>query len=357
MDKSRIIKSIINEIRSYGDEKLRIMEVCGTHTQAVSGSGLRSILPPNITLLSGPGCPVCVTDECCIDAAIEMLNYHDVILATFGDMMKVKGTLECISDQLDKRKNIIVIYSPFDCLKLARENPDRQVVFFAVGFETTAPIIALAVKLVYESKLNNLTFLTSLKLIPPALHSIFMAKSKKIHGIICPGHVAAVKGAGYFRFITQEYGISAAVCGFEALDIAAGLCFLTKQYSTVAGAAFNNLYKTSVNEDGNKAANKIMQEVFDIGNTNWRGIGEIKDSALILNKKYSGFDALRRFNIKLKNFTANRQCNCKDVLLGNIIPPECKLFGKVCTPQKPAGPCMVSGEGSCSIYFKYRERG
>lgn len=355
MDNSRIIKDIINSISSCETKNLRIMEVCGTHTQSVTKSGIRSILPSNIMLLSGPGCPVCVTDESHIDAAIEMLNDHDVILATFGDMIQVKGTYESITDQLHKRKNIVVVYSPLDCLELARKNSERQVVFFAVGFETTSPSIALTVRLAYESKLHNLTFLTSLKLIPPVLHSILRENQKGIHGIICPGHVAAVMGADYFRFITREYGISAAVCGFEALDIMVSLNFLLKQYSVGAEAGFANLYKTCVSEEGNAAAKKIMLEVFDIENVNWRGIGEINKSAFVLGEKYSNLDALKRFGIKLKKFSAKQQCNCRDVLLGNIVPYECRLFGKVCTPQKPVGPCMVSTEGSCSTYYRYRE--
>lgn len=356
MDKKQIIKGVINEISCKGEYNLRIMEVCGTHTHAISKSGIRSMLPQNITLLSGPGCPVCVTDESYIDAAIELLNNHDVILATFGDMMRVRGTHESISEQLNKRRNIVVVYSPLDCLELARNNSGKQVVFLAVGFETTAPSIALVLKLAYENKLHNLTFLTSLKLMPPVLHSILREKQKEIHGIICPGHVATVMGAEYFKFITYEYGVSAAVCGFEALDIGAGLHFLFKQHSTDT-AAFANLYKTCVTEEGNKSAQRMLDEVFDIGDSNWRGISEIENSALIICEKYFYLDALRKFNIKLKNTSASQLCNCRDLLLGNILPYECKLYGKECTPQKPAGPCMISSEGACSAYYRYRERG
>jgi len=357
MDNKLLIKGIINEISLSKVCRIRIMEVCGTHTHAISKSGIRSLLPCNITLISGPGCPVCVTDESHIDAAIELLNNHNVILATFGDMMRVGGTHGSLWDQLDKRKDIEVVYSPLDCLELAGRNSERQVVFFAAGFETTAPSIALTAKLTYENKLYNLSFLTSLKLMPPVLHSILENREKRIDGIICPGHVAAVMGAEYFRFISLEYGVSAAICGFEPLDIAAGLHFLFKQYSTGASAAFVNLYKTCVSEEGNKTAIKILEEVFSVSGSSWRGIGEVKDSALILNDKYSCLDAHKKFNLELRSNHSNIQCNCKDVLLGNILPFECKLFGKECTPQKPSGPCMVSTEGSCSAYYRYRERG
>lgn len=357
MDSRSVVKGIIKDISSLENKKLRIMEVCGTHTQAVSQSGIRSLLPENISLLSGPGCPVCVTAESHIDAAIEMLNEHNVILATFGDMMRVRGTQNSISDQVNKHKNIVVVYSPLDSLELAWKNPGEQIVLFAVGFETTAPSIALTIKLAYENKVNNLSFITSLKLMPPVLHSILREKRKEIHGIICPGHVAAVKGAGYFRFITGEYGITAAVCGFEALDIALGIHYLSRQYSAGIEPTFANLYESCVQEEGNAAADKIMQEVFEIADATWRGIGCIKESALVLCNSYSSFNALNRFDINLKEVSLDKQCNCRDVLLGNIVPSECRLFGKVCTPLKPAGPCMVSGEGSCSTYYRYMERG
>lgn len=357
MDKNNIARKIIDNINIKGNEKLRIMEICGTHTQAIAQSGIRSLLPGNITLVSGPGCPVCVTAESHIDAAIEALNKHNVILAVFGDMMRVRGTEKSLSEQFGRTKRIIVVYSPLDCIELARKNPGEQVVFFGVGFETTAPGIALAVKLAADNKINNLSFITSLKLMPPVLHSILGEKYKEIHGIICPGHVAAVKGSEYFRFITGKYGVTAAVCGFEPLDIALGLYYISRQYFLIGKPGFANLYGTCVKEEGNAAANDIMQEVFETGDTNWRGIGYIKDSALILQNRYSYFNALERFGLELMESSKKQKCNCRDVLLGNIAPNNCALFGRECTPQKPAGPCMVSVEGSCSAYYRYLESG
>lgn len=355
MDRNEIVKKIINAISCCNDKELRIMEVCGTHTQAISQTGIRSILPSNITLSSGPGCPVCVTDEGHIDAAIEILNKNNVILATFGDMIRVKGRVESLLDQSHKRKNIAVVYSPLDAIELAKKNPEKEVVFFAVGFETTAPLIALAVKIAFEKELNNIHFLTSLKIMPPILHKILANRNKLIHGIICPGHVAAVMGAEYFKFITQEYGIPAVVCGFEALDIAGGLYYLVEQYKNSDGPTFKNLYRTCVSENGNRAANKLIQEIFKVVDVSWRGIGQVKDSALILNDKYSCFDALKKFNIKLSSVSTKLQCNCSEVLLGNILPNQCGLFRNSCSPQNPIGPCMVSGEGACSIYYRYEE--
>lgn len=355
MDNKENIKNIINYISHYKEYKLSIMEVCGTHTQAFSRTGIRSILPSNITLLSGPGCPVCVTDESYIDAAIEILNKYDVILATFGDMMGVKGTCESLLDQSNKRKKIKVLYSPLDAIELAKKNLHKQVVFFAVGFETTAPLIGLAVKMACEEGLNNLSFITSLKLMPPILHKILKQRNKNIHGIICPGHVAAVKGEEYFRFITRDYSIPAVICGFDALDIAAGLYYLIKQNIHKSKGGFQNLYKTCVNKNGNITANQLMDEVFERESVRWRGIGEVKDSGLGLRDKYWAFDGLKKFNISLQSPYLRQKCNCSDVLLGNILPNQCPMFGDVCNPENPKGPCMVSGEGACSIYYRYRE--
>lgn len=345
MDAKKII-----EMLCYSDN-MHIMEVCGTHTMAYSKSGLRSLLSPHVTMLSGPGCPVCVTSESCIDAAIELVNKQDVILASFGDMMRVKGSFESLNDQTDKRKNIVVVYSPLDVINLAEKYKDKQIVFFAVGFETTAPLIALTVKAAQNRGLNNLSFLTSLKLMPPILRRILSESRKNIDGIICPGHVASVKGADYFRFISEEFDIPAVVCGFEALDILAGLYYISHKNFP----KFKNLYKTCVNKEGNALANNIMREVFKNDHAMWRGIGLIQNSALVLKDEHSFFDATKRFNIHIIDKLVRQECNCKDVLLGNILPSECSLFGGICNPNNPKGPCMVSSEGACSIFYRYKE--
>lgn len=356
MEKNDTVKRIIELIGCSGKEEINIMEVCGTHTQAISQTGIRSLLPANIRLTSGPGCPVCVTDDSYIDSGIEILNKYNVILASFGDMMRVKGTNESLLDQFHNRKNIFVVYSPMDSVEIAKKNPDKQVVFLAVGFETTAPVIALAVKSAYEQKLKNIYFLTSLKLMPPVLNKILELKEKKINGIICPGHVAAVKGSAYFEFITRDYGIPAAVCGFDALDIAGGVYYLIEQHKFGNAKGFKNLYRVCVSEKGNNTANRLMEEVFDIGDGIWRGIGKIKKSSLILNDKYSCFDAMKHYNITPGSHSLEYQCNCSDVLLGNILPSQCSLFNTLCNPQNPSGPCMVSEEGACSIFYRYERR-
>jgi len=225
----KIIQQLIKEINSMATQEIKIMEVCGTHTQMISKLGIRSVLSSKIKLLSGPGCPVCVTDEKYIDTAIEMLNQYDVTIATFGDLLKVKGTKNCLLDEKSKGKNVRVIHSPLDLIEMAEDNKNRKIIFLGVGFETTAPIIALTIKIAFEKRLNNLFFLTSIKLMSPILHYILKQPDNQIKGLICPGHVASIKGANYFEFIVDDYNISAATCGFEALDILGGIHYLVKQ--------------------------------------------------------------------------------------------------------------------------------
>ncbi len=351
MDTKRLITCLMEDIRKKTASELNLMEVCGTHTRAFFQSGIREMLPPSIRLLSGPGCPVCVTDEACIDAAIALLKEKDIHLATFGDMLRVRGTHESLSDQFGKRGNVSIAYSPLDCLALSKKLSGRQLVFLAVGFETTAPSIALAVKLAKENGIGNLSFLMALKRMPPVLHHILAAKRNRLHGIICPGHVAAVMGARYFSFIAQEYAIPAVICGFEAMDMACGIYMLTRQCNGQERSSLRNLYKTCVGDEGNATANKLLQEVFEVDEASWRGIGRIKDSAYVLSSRYKDFDALNRFCIRLSNPLPKSGCSCGDVIIGNILPYECRMFEVVCRPQNPLGPCMVSSEGSCAIYF------
>lgn len=352
MDKQTLTKEMILKIQRASTKEFNVMEVCGTHTQAISKLGIRRIVEPNIHLLSGPGCPVCVTSEAYMDAAIELLEHPNVILATFGDMMKVKGSRENLIQQREKGKDIKVLYSPLDSLKLAEENIDKEVVFLAVGFETTTPLIALAVKIAKEKGIKNISFLISLKRMEPILHHILSDVHHNIQGLICPGHVAAIKGEEYFRFIVEEYNIPAVIAGFEALDILGALHFLIEQQSKEK-KSFRNLYKTCVKPYGNEKANKLMDEVFTCCESEWRGIGSIKDSGFSLIENYKNYDAAKRFGIKL-NANREKTCVCSEILLGKKLPNKCELFGKSCTPEFPIGPCMVSSEGACSVFYKYK---
>ncbi|MEL7646650.1 MAG: hydrogenase formation protein HypD [Sedimentibacter sp.] len=354
MNKSAV-SSLIDEINSMTVEEIKIMEVCGTHTQMISRMGLRTLLSPNIRLLSGPGCPVCVSEENFIDNAVYLTDNDNVTIATFGDMMRVRGTGSSLLEEKSKGKDVRILYSPLELIDMAEKNKDKNFVFLGVGFETTAPVIALAIKNAAERNIENLFFLTSLKLMPPILHYIGRQTDNKIRGVICPGHVASVTGSDYFRFITDEYGISAAVCGFEAWDILTGIRYLVKQAVQGGIKEFKNLYPRSVKNEGNRTAVSLMNHVFEVGDGVWRGIGEIKNSSLQINEKYKNFDAMNVFKLKNKFSDASTGCRCRDILLGNKTPFECGFFGNQCSPANPHGPCMVSREGSCSIAFRYRE--
>jgi hydrogenase expression/formation protein HypD len=329
------------------------MEVCGTHTRAITKCGIRHLLPQQVELLSGPGCPVCVTHGSYIDKALEIANSEDVILAAFGDMIKVNGTKGSLSDMQIQGARIIVVYSPEDVLTIAAKNRDKLVVFAAVGFETTAPLIAAVVKTANAQRLDNLLFYTALKIMEPVIRFILQDKRNKINGLICPGHVAVIKGADYFRFITAEFGVPAIVCGFEAADIAAGICMLMVQIAGKRPVEFANIYRRCVSPQGNTAAQSMINEVLDIADGAWRGIGVIRNSALILNKKYEHLDAAKRFGTGMEQGTSPAGCLCSDILMGLKSPYQCKLFGTTCTPEHSSGPCMVSSEGACAVYYRY----
>lgn len=333
-------------------ETIRIMEVCGTHTHSVARYGIRNIIPKRVKLLSGPGCPVCVTEEAYIDTAIDLLMRENVIIVTFGDMLKVRGTHLSLSEV--KSDNVYTVYSPEAAVTLATNNKDKTVVFLAVGFETTAPLIAATIKKAYENGVSNLFFLTSLKRMEPVLRLILEDKRNRIDGIICPGHVATVIGSEAFAFITDEFRIPAAICGFGAEDITYCIYHLLGQISGIKPVSFTNLYERYVSSSGNKLARQYLEEVFETANGNWRGIGQIASSALVINEKYKGLDACCNFGIAEKIQDNPTACRCSEIILGIKNPNECNYFGKSCTPDNPLGPCMVSSEGACAAYYKYR---
>ncbi|WP_113921231.1 hydrogenase formation protein HypD [Alkalibaculum bacchi] len=350
-----LIKRLIEEINTMTHKEMKIMEVCGTHTQMISKLGIRSVLSPKIKLLSGPGCPICVTHEEDIDTAIELLNHNDITIATFGDLLRVKGTKSCLLDEKSKGKDVIIITSPLALIQMAEDNKEKKIVFLGVGFETTAPIIALTIKTAFEKGLDNLFFLSSIKLMSPILHYMFKQPNNQIQGLICPGHVASIKGANYFTFIVDDYHIPAGVCGFEALDILGGIHHLVKQISENEKIEFKNLYKRCVRPKGNPTANQIMKEVFQVSQGEWRGIGKVEGSSLIINKKYERLDAVKYFDVKIKRLKQVTKCACSDILLGKKVPKECPLFNRGCSPLHPQGPCMISTEGACAIAYQYKE--
>ena len=330
---------------------VRLMEVCGTHTMAIARHGIRDLLPDNVFLLSGPGCPVCVTDAGYIDAAIELAR-QGCVIATFGDMLKVPGSSRSLAQARAHGARVEVCYSPEMALDLASRHQGSQVVFLAVGFETTvAPVVSL-VRSGMERGLDNLSLLTAFKLIPPALEALIADPEVQVGGFICPAHVSAIIGAEAYRLLVHQHGVPCVVAGFEPLDILYGILCLVRQLAD-GQVELVNQYERVVKPEGNKCAQALMAEYLEPADVVWRGIGTIPASGLRLKDEYASFDAARRFGVETDSGQTDPGCRCGDVLRGKITPRDCGLFGKRCTPDQPVGPCMVSAEGSCAAYYKY----
>lgn len=352
------MKTLVQSIRELAERighEVRFMEVCGTHTMVAFRTGLRQLLPPAVRLISGPGCPVCVTDTSYLDAAIELCRSPGVMVATFGDLLRVPGSESSLERERAAGANVRIVYSPSDALVLARECPTQRVVFLGVGFETTAPTVAWAVFRAARDGLRNFSVLCAHKTMPQAMEALLKDHEVKIDGFICPGHVSVVTGAGMYRFICERYRIPCVVSGFEAWDMLKSISMLLTQ---VAGgrAEVEIEYSRSVTEIGNVAAQQLMREVFVECDADWRGIGMIPGSGLQIREEYGEYDAASVFKIRFAPARVNPACRCGDVLRGAVTPLECKLFGRTCTPIEPFGPCMVSGEGTCAAYYKYQQR-
>jgi len=331
---------------------VRLMEVCGTHTVSIFRHGIRSHLPKSVRLLSGPGCPVCVTSVGDIEAAISLARTDGIVLTTFGDMMRVPGKKESLSEVRAEGADIRILYSPLDALQIARENPDKKVVFFATGFETTSPSVAGTLYEAERRKLPNFYLYSVHKLVPPALRALLASPDVKVDGFILPGHVSAVIGMAPYAFLATEHGKPSVITGFEAADVVAGVFMLVEQTRKKA-ARVENAYTRVVKPEGNPKAMEIIDRYFEPEDAFWRGIGMLPGSGLRLRDAYAHRNAIRVFGIEREQVESPSACQCGAVLQGIRIPTECKLFGKGCTPEHPVGPCMVSTEGSCAAYYKY----
>ncbi|MCG3148755.1 MAG: Hydrogenase maturation factor HypD [Verrucomicrobiae bacterium] len=334
---------------------VQFMEVCGTHTMAAYRSGLHQLLPPNVRLLSGPGCPVCVTDPSYIDAAIELAGHPDIIVATFGDLLRVPGSDSSLEQERAAGANVRIVYSPSDALVLARECPSKKVVFLGVGFETTAPTVAWAISQAALDDRKNFFVLCAHKTMPQAMDALLHGQAVKIDGFICPGHVSVITGAQMYRFICERYRIPCVVTGFEPWDILSAIKMLLRQ--VVEGRAeVENEYSRSVSEAGNPVAQRLMAQVFEPCDVVWRGIGTIPGSGLRIRKEYARFDAAVALDVTFVEARVNPSCLCGTVMRGMATPFDCRLFGRACSPSHPIGPCMVSSEGVCAACFKYEKR-
>jgi hydrogenase expression/formation protein HypD len=347
-----LARDLVRRIVSISRKKIRLMEVCGTHTVSIFRNGIRSLLPDTISLISGPGCPVCVTDQGEIDTFMALAGMAEVTVATFGDLMRVPGSGRSLLDLKAMGRDIRVVYSPLDALDLARKNPDRKVVFLGVGFETTAPIVAGVLSEARRNGIDNFLVYCTHKLVPPALEVISRIPDVQVDGFLLPGHVSAVLGTGVYRPIVEKTRIPAVVAGFEPVDLLQAIGMLVAQIEA-GEARLENAYRRVVPEKGNPTARAIMDGTFQVVDTSWRGLGVLPKSGLALKPEFAGFDAGTMLPVSIADPAPPAGCRCGDVLTGKIEPPGCSLFGTACRPSRPMGPCMVSSEGSCSAFYRF----
>lgn len=333
------------------DRSLSYMEVCGTHTMAIARHGLRQLLPPGVRLVSGPGCPVCVTAIGDLDKAVVLARTAGVTLATFGDLMRVPASRTTLAQERAAGADVQVVYSALDAVDLAAALPDRQIVFIGIGFETTAPTIAAALLTARDREVPNFSVLSLHKTMPAPLRALLDAGETPLDGFILPGHVSVITGPGAFSFLPAEYGVGGVIAGFEADDVLRALVALAQMREP----AIENGYPRAVRPEGNVTAQRVLAEVFVPCSAEWRGLGTIPDSGLALAPGFAAFDAEQRFAVDPGDPLEPAGCRCGDVLRGLIDPHECGLFGRRCTPETPVGACMVSSEGACAAHFRFRD--
>lgn len=349
------MKQMLDELHMLTEgigRPLKLMEVCGTHTVEIFRHGIRDVIPKSIALLSGPGCPVCVTSVHDVDAAIAIAKNPDVILGTFGDMMRVPGGTESMLEARSKGADIRVLYSPMDALSLAQLEKEREVVFFATGFETTSPLIAGTIAHAEQMGVKNFSIYVSHKLVPPALKALLDSSDVQVDGFILPGHVSTIIGRKPYEFVPKQYKKPSVITGFEAKEIIEGILMIVRQIAQKRESV-EIQYRSAVRDEGNPRAVALLDQYFEPADAYWRGIGIIPASGLKLREQYASFDANRKFTPPISDAKEPELCSCGDILRGVKIPTECPLFGTGCTPDAPVGPCMVSTEGSCAAYYKY----
>ena len=347
-------KRLVARIRQRSTRPARLMEFCGGHTVSIAKHGIRQLLPSTIEMLSGPGCPVCVTANADLDKAIALTWLPDVIVATFGDMIKVPASRSSLQQAKAEGGDVRIVYSTQDALEIAQHNPSKSVVFIGIGFETTAPTVAASVLQAEQQGIDNYYVLSQHKLCPPVIKALLDSGEVKLDGIVCPGHVSAVIGSYPYEFIPRGYGIACVVSGFEPLDILLCVDMLVAQIES-GEPRVEIAYRRGVKPEGNKVALELMYKVFEVCDGNWRGIGVVPESGLRLREEYRHYDAEHAFQIAPGEPVEPKGCICGDILRGVKTPLDCKLFRAVCNPEHPVGPCMVSSEGSCAAYYQYGE--
>ena len=347
-----LAQGLIQSIAKLAPESCTLMEVCGTHTVSIARNGIRDLMPAGVKLASGPGCPVCVTSNKDIDTVIALSRVPGVTIATFGDMTRVPGsTSSLLAEQADGR-DVRIVYSPLDALTLASAHPETEVVFVGVGFETTTPLVAVAIKRAAAMGLKNFSVFGAHKNMPGALEQIINDPELNVDALILPGHVSTIIGVEPYVFLAEKYGIPGVITGFEPVDILQGIAMIMRQLHE-GRADIEIAYARGVMPEGNPVARAAIDEVFETCSSTWRGLGEIPGSGYRIREEFAAFDAVRKFSPDVEPTQDPKGCRCGDVLRAHMAPNECPLFRRVCTPENPVGPCMVSSEGSCAAYYRY----
>ncbi len=349
---SKLARGLARRIAQHSTKTIRLMEFCGGHTHAILRYGIRQLVPQTVELRSGPGCPVCVTATVDLDKAIALARLPDVIITTFGDMIRVPGSYSSLQKAKAEGADVRLVYSTIDAVEIAKANPEKPVIFIGIGFETTAPTIAASILKAQQEKMKNFYVLSLSKLTPPVTKALLDSGEVKLDGIVCPGHVSVIIGSHPYEFIPRNYGVACVISGFEPIDILLCIDKLVEQIEK-GEPKVEIAYPRGVKPEGNRKARQLMDDVFEIGEANWRGIGIVPQSGLKIRAKYGQFDADKAFSVSLKRPREPKGCLCGDVIRGAAIPLECQLFKKVCSPESPVGPCMVSSEGACAAYYQY----
>lgn len=348
----KLARGLIETIHRLAPEHATLMEVCGTHTVAIARNGIRDLMPEGLRLASGPGCPVCVTCNRDIDTVIALARTPNVTITTFGDMTRVPGSTSSLLAEQAAGRSVEIVYSPLDALAFAKAHPEREVVFVGVGFETTTPLVAMAIKRAKAMGLSNFTVFAAHKNMPGALELLVGDPTLELDALILPGHVSTIIGAEPYRFLAEKYGIPGVITGFEPVDVLQGIAMLVRQLHE-GRAEIEIAYARGVMPEGNPVALAAIDEVFETCTATWRGLGDIPGSGYRIREEFADFDAVRRFEPDVEPTRDPKGCRCGDVLRARIAPNECPLFRTVCTPENPVGPCMVSSEGSCAAYYRY----